>query len=229
MCGRFVIDILEDTLVEVFGVVLDPATPLEMSPSWNVAPGTAQVVVGRDAHGVRRAGRYTWGFVPSWAREDGPTQHPINARSETVARNGMFRAAWAANRCLVPATGFYEWQRREGGKQPYVFTVDGGAPFAFGGILSRTRRADGTIIRSFCLLTTEANEVVAPVHDRMPVIVEEGAWGPWLAGEEAPPQVLEPLLRPFDAARMAARPVSSRVNRVAENDAGLLEPVEVTE
>lgn len=224
MCGRFAIEISPEVLAEVFGVGLDDDDDLRTT--FNAAPGTDQLVIGVDGEGVRRARRYRWGFVPGWsAADEGAARPMINARSETAATKPTFRAAFASSRCLVPMTAFYEWESRGGTKQPWLFRLRGGAPFAVGGLTSRFRDADGAVHRSFCLLTTSANTTVAAIHDRMPVIVAPAEFGRWLDPSASRPELVAPILTPFPPERMESWPVSRAVNSPGNDGRELVEPV----
>jgi len=216
MCGRYTLTTSGGRLLaERFGAAEAPeATTLER---FNVCPTEPVAVVTADG----RARTVRWGLVPSWARDVGKGFQPINARAETVAVKAPFAALMARpeRRCLVLADGWYEWLRPEdpkGSRVPFRYTVDGGAPFAFAGLWDR-RRVGGELVASACLLTTTANAVCAPVHDRMPVVLagpeEEAAW---LAGEA------DGLLAPLPAGRTAAAPANPAVNRAGVEGPELL-------
>ena len=213
-------------------------TPLNLRPRYNVAPGQDVAVVRSADPGSRsRAGSgrglamLRWGLIPAWARDPAIAWKLINARSETAAEKPSFRAAFRSRRCLIPADGFYEWQRRDGIKQPWLFGLRDGAPFAFAGLWEQWRipegaaltgslaeRSPGDAVETCTILTTAANETVAPVHGRMPVILPPDAWDPWLAGEDA-------ALAPYPADGMTAHPVSTLVNKAANEDPRCVEPV----
>lgn len=220
MCGRYTLATPEEALVEVFDV---PPFGFELPASWNVAPGQSALVVAEDARG-RRAGRLTWGLVPAWARE--PARPFINARAETVGTKPAFRDAFARRRCLVPADGFYEWKREAGAKIPHWFHPTAPSSLlAFAGVWESWQAPGaGEPRHAFSILTTEASDDVRPVHDRMPVIVPPDAFGLWL-DRATPAAALRELLTPAPVGTLSVHPVSTRVNRTAENDAGLVEAV----
>lgn len=209
MCGRYTLAVPEATLVEVFGV---PPLAFDYRPRWNVAPGQECPVVAQDRNG-RRMGLLRWGLhaqaVPK--ARDGF----VNARAETVDRKPAFRNAFLRRRCLVPADGFYEWLKTPKGSLPHWFRP------RRGGVLSLAGLWEG---RTFTILTVAANADVAPVHHRMPAIVPAEDRDAWLARETSPAQ-LAALLRPAPPGVLEVRAVSSRINRVGEDDAGLLDPV----
>jgi putative SOS response-associated peptidase YedK len=223
MCGRYTLTTnIGQDLADRFAVreaaALEPAT----LGRFNVCPTERVAVVGSDrtARGVR------WGLVPPWARELGKGLQPINARSETVATRQPFAALLprAERRCLVLADGWYEWLRseRKGSERvPFRYTVDGGAPFAFAGLWDE-RRVGGEPVASVTILTTSANPVCAPVHDRMPCVLggpeEEAAW----LSEELDAAALAELLVPLDGRRTAAAPANPAVNRAGVEGAELL-------
>lgn len=211
MCGRYTLASPGNVVAELFGLGEVPA----LRPRYNIAP-TQQVAVVRAA-GVRvELGMLRWGLVPSWAKDLTIGQKLINARAETVAEKPSFRAALRARRCLVVADGFYEWQPAGGRKQPWYFQFRDGRVFAFAGLWERWAPPGIDPIESCTIVTTEANEVVAPVHGRMPVILTVENGRRWLAG--GPIEGLQALLAPFPPDKMRAHPVSLRVNSPANDD-----------
>jgi putative SOS response-associated peptidase YedK len=178
----------------------DLAGPPELFPRYNVAP-TQPVLAVRVAGVGREAVMLRWGLVPSWAKD--LKQAPINARAETAADKPTFRHALRKRRCLIPADGFYEWVALEGRKQPYCFRPGDGRPFAFAGLWERWEGPQGPV-ESCAILTTEANDLVRPVHDRMPVILPERHWRAWLDTDLQDAATVAPLLRPYPAEAMRA-------------------------
>lgn len=166
-----------------------------------------------------------WGLIPSWARDPAIGGRMINARSETAADKPAFRSALRRRRCLVPADGFYEWQPVGRVKQPYHIHAAGGGPLAIAGLWERWTAPDGGDIETCALLTTAANDAVAALHDRMPVILSPDDFSRWLDPAVTDPAVIADLLRPVAADHLTWHPVSTRVNRVGEDDADLLRPV----
>jgi putative SOS response-associated peptidase YedK len=201
MCGRFAVTVPGTAIAQTFGL----ADALGHTPRYNVAP-TQTVLAIRTDHGVRTGFHARWALAAPWPTE-GRTGAPIvNARAESVATKPYFRAAFQQRRCLVPADGFYEWETRPDGKQPILFQLAGGVPFALAGLWT-----DGAAGPTCALLTTEANPLVGRIHDRMPVIVPPAEWDRWLAAEAAP-STGGSWFVPYPADAMQARPVSRAVN-----------------
>jgi putative SOS response-associated peptidase YedK len=217
MCGRFVLTATPEELQALFGYLDGEDFP----PRYNIAP-TQPIAVVRMLHGARRFALVRWGLVPGWVKDPREFGLMINARSESAATNGAFKGALQYRRCLIPASGFYEWQKREGKrKQPYLLRPRDGGIVAFAGLWETWMGADGSEIDTGCILTTAANDTVAPIHDRMPVIVGPADFERWL---ESPDGVSD-LLRPASNGLMQAIPVSDRVNAAANDDPGLIAPV----
>lgn len=223
MCGRYFQARGPASVARHFETV----NPLpNLAPSWNRAPTEDGLVVRRHPEtGARHLDALRWGLVPRWAKDPSVGSRMINARAESLAGKPAFRDAFRRRRCIVTADGFYEW-RAEGGrgaKQPYAVAMADGAPMPLAGLWEGWRAPDGSVLRSFTIVTTDANERLAAIHERMPVILPRDSWPLWLGEEEAEDEAaLLALLRPFPAERLAVWPVSARVNRVAENDPGLL-------
>jgi putative SOS response-associated peptidase YedK len=225
VCGRYTITTdIGRTIVDRFGADGEP--PLETLHRFNVCP-TETVAIVASEDGSRRVRAVRWGLVPPWARALGKGFEPINARSETAATKPPFAALMerADRRCLVVADGWYEWLRPEKKGEPRVpfrYTIDGGAPFAFAGLWD-ARRVAGERVDSATILTTRANAVCAPVHDRMPcVLAGPDAEAAWLSGELEPADLAE-LLEPIDPARCAAAPANPAVNKAGVEGPELLE------
>ena len=158
-----------------------------------------------------------WGLVPPWAKDPAIGSQMINARAETVAEKPSFRHVIKYRRCIVPGSGFFDWKHEGKSKQPYYFRMKNGSPLGFAGIWEEWKAPDGSLLDTFSILTTTANELVATVHDRMPVIFPPDEYGTWLNKHLTDPAELEPLYKPFPAALMDAYPVSDRVNTVRNN------------
>jgi putative SOS response-associated peptidase YedK len=195
-----------------------PAEILERQSRYNVAPSQVMPIIV-DADGAARLRTAKWGFVPSWTKGK-PKMQPINAKSETVATSGMFRRAFQQRRCLVPAYGFYEWQGAKPPKQPYFIHMRDGSPFAFAGLWERSHPDDAGPLETFTILTTAPNELMKPIHNRMPVIIPPDGYRQWLNGDEP-----QELLKPYDAAAMEAFRISTRVNNVRNDGPELIERV----
>ncbi len=223
MCGRFRVARSKEILEEVFDAE-DGLSPVEWQPRYNVAPGqTIAAVVQNSAHQdterrVRRLVALRWGLIPAWAKDAKIGYKSINARAESAADKPAFCEAMRRRRCLIPADGFYEWKRAGKEKIPYCFTLADDAMFAFAGLWERWRSPQGDRVESCTILTTEANELVRDVHDRMPVILEPDAYELWLDPGFSRVPELQPLLKPYAGAMRRYR-VSSRVNQVKNDDA----------
>ncbi len=228
MCGRFTQQLSTSEFAKIFG-----AENLADDPGghYNLAPmRKASVVVER---GERRAiVPYKWGFVPPWAKDPRIGSRMINARAETIATSPAFRSAFAKRRCIIPADAFYEWHRvGKGPSQPYVIRHEDGSTLALAGIWSAWREPDAPEgaepLRTFSIVTTAANETLAPIHDRMPVILPADAWELWLGAEEADPSELQGLLVPAPAAGLIRFPVARYVSDVRNDGPILVERVEL--
>ncbi|MCG6933475.1 MAG: SOS response-associated peptidase [Gallionella sp.] len=220
MCGRFVLAGTYRALAEHF----DLSGDIEFSPSWNIAPSTRICSITADKEGHRHPGLMKWGLIPSWAKEASIGHKLANARGETVAEKPSFRSAFRQRRCIIPATGFYEWKSEQGVKQPWYVSLKSGKPMAFAG-LWETWHGEGEGITTCCIITTAANALMETIHDRMPVILGRDQWSAWLSPQLHDADTLLPLIRPHDPASMQAWPVSREVNRVGlRDDAGLVDP-----
>ncbi|MCC7280674.1 MAG: SOS response-associated peptidase [Chromatiaceae bacterium] len=184
--------------------------------------GKADAMVRRSPAGAPVLHLLRWGLVPHRSLNPAGGPRPINARSETVLVKPAFRDAFLKRWCLIPADGFYEWQTQEGTKQPFFFSDPQGQVLALAGLWESWRAPDGGLLRTCCILTTAANAQVAPVHDRMPLILAPRSWATWLAG---PAGAAQALLVPAPVAALRGWPVSHRVNRVAEYGTDLMAPV----
>ena len=209
MCGRFQLKPEQDWMEE-FGV----SEPPDLAPRYNIAPTQDIVAVRRETSGVRRAGLLRWGLVPCFAEDPAVGNRLINARAESVARKPAFREPFRKRRCLVPADGFYEWRRVGRARDPYLVKMRDGRTFAFASVWDRW---GSDRLESCAILTTAANALVAPIHGRMPVVLDRSSYALWL-DPDAPEEDLHRLLRPFPAEEMVAYPVSARVNSTAVDD-----------
>lgn len=170
-----------------------------------------------------------WGLIPNWAADAGSGSVLVNARAETAASKPSFREPLQRRRCLIPADGFYEWQRSERSKQPFCFEVREGELFAFAGLWDRYRRMDGGVVVSCTILTTTPNELLADVHDRMPVILPRDDYERWLDLRMQDVDKAVRLLKPFESKLMRRYPVSTRINQVGNDDEECSRPVELVE
>jgi len=221
MCGRFTLFAEAKVVAATFEL---PELPL-FEARYNIAPTQTVLAVRVDPLcGTREAARLRWGLIPSWAGDVSIGARMINARAETVAEKPAYRAAFRLRRCLIPASGFYEWRTVKRKKQPYFIHPRAGGLFAFAG-LWETWTKSGEGIESCTILTTTANEVVRPYHERMPVILPHEEWATWLDAKCAP-AALTGLLRPLTSDMMSAYPVDSCVNNVRKDSPQCVAPVE---
>lgn len=221
MCGRFTLNKSGEVIASAFQLTEVP----QVLPRYNIAPTQLVPTVLHTAENSNAVGKnpvlrqfhqLRWGLIPSWAKDPQMGARLINARAETVTEKPSFRSAFRHRRCLVIADGFYEWQRQERKKQPFYFLLQNGQPFAFAGLWERWRSPDGEEIQSCTILTTEANEILRPIHDRMPVILDSKDYDLWL---DPAVQNTEPLqlLRPYQSEAMTSYAVSTKVNNPANN------------
>ena len=222
MCGRFTLFEPDKVLTREFGV---PGVP-PRSPRYNIAPSQPIVAVRATPAGSgREIALLRWGLIPSWSKDPAIGNRLINARAETAREKPSFRNAFRRHRCLIPANGFYEWQRQERGKQPYFVRMRDGHLFAFAGLWDRWESPDKGVIESCTILTTVANAVLAPIHDRMPVILPTTEYARWLDPALRDTDSLAPLLVPFPPEGMLAMPVNPRVNSPAVDDEDCIAPL----
>lgn len=222
MCGRYALAADPDELLAAYGVERDAAAPPPV-PRYNIAP-TQEVPIIVAENGVRRLRLVRWGLVPAaWSAPDERRAPLINARAESVAARPVFRRPFARSRCLVPASGFFEWQREGSRRQPYYFTLDSGGPLAFAGLHDRWQREAYPPIPSCTIITVPACAPVAGLHERMPALLSAAEWEPWLDAA-TPPAALRALLRPSRAPLLSYR-VTPRVNHHAYDEADALTPV----
>ena len=219
MCGRYTLAAPVNELVEQFDI---DEYPSSITTSYNIAP-TQEVAAVIAEDEKRKLEMLRWGLVPAWADDPSIGNRMINARSETVAEKPSFRKAFKDRRCLVLSDGFYEWRRTPDGKQPYYIHMKDGSPFAFAGLWESWR--DAQEIRSCTIITTEANELVGDIHNRMPVILAPEDYSLWLDPDFREREALTSLLRPYPNDAMEAYPVSRRVNSPSNNAPGCIERV----
>lgn len=221
MCGRFTLNASPQDVARLFEL---PKVP-PVAPRFNIAPTQQVIAVRLEGSGSRRElAELHWGLIPFWAESTKGAARMINARSETAATRPAFRAAFRKRRCLLPASGFYEWRRRDGRKEPYYICRRDRAPFALAGLWERWHKGDAPAVESCTVLTTEANALVRPLHDRMPVIIAPEDFGRWL-DPEAEAESLGALLRPCPEEALTTYPVSRLVNSPKNDDPQLIEPV----
>jgi putative SOS response-associated peptidase YedK len=220
MCGRFPLYSDPFTLARRF----EADAPPELSPRYNVAP-SQNIPIVRDEGEKRRFALARWGLIPHWAKDMKIGYSTINARAETVASKPAFRNAFRHRRCLIPADGFYEWQVIPGSKikQPWFIVLVDREPMAFAGLWERWRSPEGEELESCSIIVTNANEIMRPIHDRMPVILAPCDWDAWLEPDAKDAGALQGLLKPYSAEGMVAWPVTTKVNSPRNDSVGCME------
>ena len=210
MCGRYALTTPPDVLAALFELTKLPA----LKPRYNIAPTQSVPIVRDGPDGGREMTVVRWGLIPSWAKDPAISGRMINARSETASEKPAFRAAFRHRRCIVPADGFYEWRKLDGGKQPYYIGRADGRPMALAGLWESWTNHEnaGEMIESCAILTTSANETISELHDRMPVILEPESIAAWLNPAAEGTAALAELLEPAAAGVLEFFPVSRRVN-----------------
>ncbi len=221
MCGRYTLTVSASVLAEVF----EADVRVEHLPRFNIAPSQTVPIVRVDDGEHRRIDGARWGLIPHWADDPSIGNRLINARSETAASKPAFRGAFRRRRCLIPADGFFEWQRVDGRKQPYHLRFRDRRVFALAGLWERWSGSGSPGALDSCtILTTSPNAAVAPIHDRMPVILLAKAWSTWMSRDELPEDDLQALLCPYPGDDLEAVAVSTRVNSPANDDPEVLSP-----
>jgi len=220
MCGRFNLLLTNEQIAAHFGITNAP----EVTPRYNIAPTHDVLAIVPVDTGERAAVFFRWGLIPSWSKKIQIGNRLINARAETAAEKPTFRSAFRKRRCLIPATGFYEWQKQNGYKQPYHVHLDNDEPFCFAGLWEHWE-GSGISIQSCTILTTDANDLMAPIHDRMPVILPADAYAAWLDHAVTDPARLKSLWQPCSMEHLVAERISTRVNNPANDDPLCIKPI----
>lgn len=228
MCGRFALYAPVQDLVARFAI--DEVTVDEVRPRWNIAPSQQILAIAMATDGeTRRLGTMRWGLVPSWAKDPSVGNRMINARAETLATRPSYRAAYARRRCVIPGSGFYEWQKppashgKGARSQPFFAQPADGKPLGFAGLWERWTDAEGQALTSCTIVTTTPNGTMSSVHDRMPAILTPQGWERWLAPEPLTPQEHDELLGPASDDLLTLTPVSTQVNRPINDGPELIE------
>ena len=220
MCGRYFLHSTADRLTQLFGEMPMPL----LQPRFNIAPSQPVPVVRQDANRQRQMVLLRWGLVPAWSPEPRTAYSTFNARAETVADKPTYRHAFRRRRCLIPADGFYEWCTVGKRKQPYCIAPTDDELFAFAGLWERWER-DETVVESCTIVVTTANATIAPLHDRMPVILALADEARWLDPALTDPAILQPLLVPCAPERLRVWPVGTAVNRPSSEGPDLMTPL----
>jgi len=227
VCGRTTSTVPRDTLADLLNV--DEVDAPELPPSWNVAPTQPMYTAATTSTGARKLRALRWGLVPNWGKGPRTGGQLINARSETLHKRPAFRSLLGSHRAIVPVSGFYEWRQpepgTEGAKQPFYFYHAGGGPLAFAGLWDIWSDGEGQPLRSCTIITTAANETVAPVHNRMPVVLSPEDWDEWLGPGQLPVKRLGELLAPAPAGLLAFHAVGRAVNKALNDGPELILPV----
>lgn len=226
MCGRYTLTITPEMLRTLINFAVTP----NLEPRFNIAPTQMAPVVRADGDGWRKIDMLRWGLIPSWSADMSVASKLINARGETVAQKPSFRDAYRERRCLIPADGFYEWRKEGDAKQPFRIGFRGGKPFVFAGLWETWTAPEdaenvGETVETYTIVTTDANAKLAPIHHRMPVIVDPADFDRWLTGS---PAEAANVIRAFPPDEMAFYRVSTRVNNVRNDDAGCIAPLKQT-
>ena len=223
MCGRFERSSSEDIIIRDFRI---NKASIEVIPSYNVAPSQDILIVRIDHEGNRQLSGCRWGFIPSWAKDPAIGYKTINARAETVATKPAYRDAFKKNRCLIVADGFYEWEKREKRKIPFYVRLKSGKPFGFAGLYSHQISPQGDRICTCTIITSDSNELIQPIHDRMPVIIPKDKEDLWLDPEVQDQNSLLQLLRSYPAEELEMYEVSPKVNSPGSDGKDLIRPVQ---
>jgi putative SOS response-associated peptidase YedK len=221
MCGRFTRAGSVDDILQAFEIV---EVACDLDPSYNIAP-TQPIAVIQEEGGARRLVTLRWGLIPAWAKDPSIGSRLINARAETVAQKPSFRNAFKKRRCLIVADGFFEWQKRGAGKVPLYIRLRGGQPFGFAGLYDYWTSSEGQSVRTCAIITTEANDLMRPIHSRMPVILPKEHHALWLDPTVDDEALLLPLLQPCASEAMEAYEVSRLVNSPKHNAPACIAPV----
>lgn len=222
MCGRFTLTLDPGDLQELFP---DLVVPAEIKPRFNIAPTQPVAVIPNTED--KALDFYVWGLIPSWAKDPEIGTRLINARAETLAEKPSFRTSLKRKRCLILADGFYEWRQLPGGngKQPVYIYMKSKSAFAFAGLWDLWHAPDGSEVRSCTIITTEPNDLLKSVHNRMPVILPQEAYSTWLSPKDQTPDELTPLLCSYPSDKMAFHPVSRFVNSPSNDTVECIQPV----
>ena len=221
MCGRFSNDAKPEQIEKEFKI--GKLNPKLFTPRYNIAP-TQMIPVVLEQSGERVIESLRWGLIPSWSKDESIGSKMINARAETLAEKPSFRDAFKKHRCIIPASGFYEWQKQsKGAKQPFYFRMKDKDVFGFAGLYEQwLDKETGEQIETFTIITTEANKVLEPIHERMPVILKSKDYDQWLDAKEKDTSELQKLLAPYPSEEMKSYAVSKSVNSPSKDSPELI-------
>ena len=222
MCGRFILTSPGRVLAAQFELQHEP----ELTPRYNIAPTQMVPVVRFDQETtVKQFEMLKWGLVPFWAKDASIGPRLINARCETLGQKPAYRAAFKSRRCLIPTNGFYEWMKEKEKKQPYLIRLADESLFAFAGLWEHWKGPDGSTIESCTVITTEANDLLRPIHDRMPVIITRKDYDSWLNPDISGQETFQSLMLPYPSHEMVFFPVNPKVNKATYDNPDCIEPV----
>jgi putative SOS response-associated peptidase YedK len=221
MCGRFYLDAPDELVLSYLGL----EGGIHLEPRYNIAP-SQDIAIVRSAEQGRELSLARWGLVPAWSREEKTQYSMINARADTVADKPAYRHAFRQRRCLIPASGFYEWRKMSSGKQPYRIGMADNGIMAFAGLWEHWE-GEGKSLESCSIIVTEANDLIRPVHDRMPVILDQDHFDQWLDPAYQDTATLQELLKPYAYSAMSLWPVSKRVNSTSNDDPACTQAAEI--
>lgn len=223
MCGRFV----QYSNPEIYASRYDVDETSEGRPGYNIAPTQPVLAIRHNERGGRELIPLRWGLVPAWSKGPDSRYSMINARAETVHAKPAYRSAFKHRRCLIPAEGFYEWQRTGTGKQPHIIRRRDRQPFAMAGLWDTWRDNSGDILESCTIIVTEANAVIRPIHDRMPVVLSAKNFAAWLDPQNRDTRCLSALLKPAAPQDWTLEPISKQVNNARNDGPELMEPLPI--
>lgn len=220
MCGRYTLTCELDDFLAEFGI----DGPTDLTPRYNIAP-TQYAPIIRNIDGLPKLDALRWGLIPSWSKDAAIGARLINARSETADSKPSFRSAFKSRRCIAPASGFYEWKKTGGTrKQPYWVHLESDRPMAFAGLWESWTDEVGKPLETFTILTTDPNDTMRTLHDRMPALLDRDDFDAWLNLDESDVSRLKSILHPWRGELLALTPVGTRVNNVRNDDPALIEP-----
>lgn len=216
MCGRFTLTYNIDAIAKAFHV----APSIQTEPRYNIAP--TQDIVALMHNGEDHLALLRWGLIPAWAKDESIGSNMINARAETLGEKPSFKRLLSGKRCLLVADGFYEWKKEAGGKTPMYITMKDRALFTFAGLWDAWKGPGGELIRTCTIITTQPNDLMASIHNRMPAIIGPEERQEWLDAEQRDTPMLLSLLKPYSTDEMTARPISKLVNNPRNDSAELI-------
>lgn len=221
MCGRFTLQISPEMLAEIFSLIEVPTFPAR----YNIAPTQQIAIIREDINHRNRLNFVYWGLIPGWAKDKSVGNHMINARAETVHEKPAFRHAIRYRRCLIPASAFYEWRKEGGRKIPLSIHLKDGSPMVFVGLWETWKSPEGVNLESCTILTTTANKLIEPIHERMPVILHPEDYDHWLDRDMTDPTKLRNLYQPYPSDKMESFEVSTAVNNPRNDSPDLILPI----